>query len=70
MLLDYLIALGRRLLARGPGEIPPFFPDEPSGGVCEPRSHRPGGRGSAIAVPEPDDVRDPFVAALGRPAKR
>lgn len=69
MLLDYLIALGRRLL-RGPGDVPPPFPDEPSGGVREPRSHRPGGRGSAIAVPEPDDDRDQFLTALGRTARR
>ena len=69
MLLDYLTAHGRRLM-RGPGEVPPFFPDEPSSGVREPRSHRPGGRGSAIGVTEPDDDRDQFVAALGRPARR
>ena len=70
MVLDYLKALARRLMTRPPGEWPPLLPDDPSDGVREPRRRPNGGRGSAVAVAEPDDDRDPFVAALGRTVQR
>lgn len=70
MVLEYLKALARRLMARPSSEWPPFLPDGPSEGVREPRPRQPGGRGPAVAVAEPDDDRDPFVTALGRTVQR
>ena len=71
MLLDYLVSLGRRLFRRADESgWPPFLPDEPAGRVREPRRNRPGGRGSAVALIEPDD--DPLANAIGaeRPRRR
>jgi hypothetical protein len=71
MLLEYLVSLGRRLLRRADdSRWPPFLPDEPAGGVREPRRLRPGGRGSTIAVSEPDDDCQALVVALGETLER
>ena len=64
MLLDYLASLGRRLLKQSDESgWQPLLPDEPAGGVREPRRNRPGGRGSAVAIVEPDE--HPLANAIG-----
>jgi hypothetical protein len=65
-MIAYLRALASRFARRGLGR---FFPptEDPEAGVRVPRSHGPGGRGSAIAVAEPRE--ETFVRAQGRVAR-
>jgi hypothetical protein len=67
MFLDRL----KQLVARFAGRVPPpsAAPSEgPFAGVRQPRTRRPGGRNSAVAVMEPEP--DQWVNAIGRSARR
>ena len=55
-----------RLFGRRPAPRDPS--DDPYAGVRHPRTRRPGGRSSAVAVEEPDP--DGIVQALGRYRRR
>ena len=50
-MLDYLRRLAARVLTRMP---PLDLPGDPDTAVREPRRRNPSGRGSAVAVEEPD----------------
>ena len=50
-MLDYLRRLAARVLTRMP---PLDLPGDPDTAVREPRRRNPAGRGSAVAVEEPD----------------
>jgi hypothetical protein len=64
-MLRYLVRLARRLIERGGlPDMPPDFPPDPFSTVRHPRGRGPGGRSSAVAVPEPSAVS--AVHAVGR----
>jgi hypothetical protein len=61
-MLDYLLTLIRHLRGRQPPL--PDLPQDPDAGVRQPRWRGPGGRESAVAVPEP--APEMHVDAVGR----
>ena len=65
-MLDYLATLIRHL--RGWQPPPPDLPQDPDTGVRQPRWRGPGGRESAMAVPEPAPLVD--VDAVARAVAR
>jgi hypothetical protein len=66
MMLDYLSTLIRHL--RGWHPPLPDLPPDPDTGVRQPRWRGPGGRESAMAVPEP--APEVHVDAVGRVVAR
>ena len=66
MMLDYLSTLIRHL--RGWQPPPPDLPQDPDTDVRQPRWRGPGGRESAVAVPEPAPEME--VDAVARVAAR
>ena len=66
MFFERLKRIAARLMGlRGPLFGPPL---DPYAGVREPRKRGPAGRGSAVAVMEPEP--DPSVVAIGRRSTR
>ena len=70
-----MLRLVRQIVARMLGRRPPVgrpptsgSPRDPYAGVREPRRRPPGGRGSAVAVAEPEP--DQFVRAIGTLLRR
>ena len=66
MFLERLKQLAARLVGRR-GPFPGSWED-PYAGVREPRTHRPGGRNSAVAVSESEPYQS--VGAIGRTSRR
>ena len=67
MFLDRLKQLAARLVGRVPPP-PAATSQDPFAGVRQPRTRRPGGRNSAVAVMEPEP--DQWVGAIGRSSPR
>jgi hypothetical protein len=62
-MFSYLKALAARLAQRGFPWLPPEPLDDPHVGVREPRKRGPGGKSTAVALPEPTEQR--VVRAYG-----